>query len=246
MGGPVSGPFSLGPSRDPSLQRRPMPVFGRAGSGGAGDISSPSSSIKSENTSINESLYSSASCTAFESGPAVSLDELHHLKAESYKNGAGNMVKIKQDPSHDDDGSPFDISLNQDAPLSNPGQSFFYYDTESRSCKVSENSLFFVQLPNVLPNVDSSFLSGQLSKMSVSKTMDPGDEHDDTAKKDIKDRTKDALIKEPSVDGQCGKLIVYRSGRTVMQIGDLQFEVSFINMHILAIQTQYVDTDVCI
>ncbi|KAG7397463.1 hypothetical protein PHYBOEH_000683 [Phytophthora boehmeriae] len=103
---------------------------------------------------------------------------------------------------------------------------------ESGDVSIPEDSLFFIQLPTTLP----------LSKTTVSTTNTDGDESMESAEESSDkpvNKAKESKDQDESADdglfdhsistapgGFIGKICVHKSGKTVLMLGDKQFEVA--------------------
>ncbi|CAM6031475.1 unnamed protein product [Sphagnum compactum] len=177
--GLVSGPFSLGPGRDPSMRRshRLVPVDSCA-------FSDRKETQQSEDVgfAVSEECYS--------------LTEL-------------NGINLKREETHDFESVP-------NAPISSPGSLLFNFDPVFNTATLADKEkLFFIQLPSILPTVDPDYLLQRMSKMEL----------ENDAASEMTEKSKDAPFGGSCVDGKVGKLVVYRSGKVLLRIGDMDFVV---------------------
>lgn len=107
-----------------------------------------------------------------------------------------------------------------------PAQNIFALDEKHRLVCVAEEELLYFQLPTVVPKFEKSKEDIIMEDEVKEEVKEENDNLPPAAKKSTLEEAMSNLELEDMPDGQIGKLVIYKSGKMKMKLGNILLDVN--------------------
>ncbi|KAI9319646.1 RNA polymerase III RPC4-domain-containing protein [Dichotomocladium elegans] len=160
---------------------------------------------------------------SFTAKPDSSTTESDDENVVKKEPGLDGKMDVDNEDDNDDLSSLSPILMDDDA----PAQNLFALDEKSRLVPLTDGELLFFQLPTIIPRLEAEKEDEEMEniKRENSDPSDKAKELPPAVKKAALEEAMQNLSLKDIPEGQIGSLIVYKSGKIKLKMGDVLFDV---------------------